>query len=248
MTRSPADQALVSVVVCSRRDPSDAAHQDAIAETIGVPHEYLRIDNRDGRYGICAAYNLGVERAQGDLIVFLHEDVWPRTPAWGAVLRDRFSSRLDVGLVGVAGTQRLESDNPAWPRAGRDYIRGQVVSGGFDGSGEALSVFNEAETDSDVVAVDGLFFAVRGALFRETAGAARIAFDAETFRGFHFYDLDISLQVLRGYKLLVTRGILVKHDSHGDFGASWRGDAMFFRKKWAKILPVDCSGLVDSPP
>ena len=76
----------ISVIVCSRADPAWTVHERNVAKTAGSAHEYLRIDNRSGRYGICAAYNKGIEQARGDILVFIHEDVFFMETNWAAVL------------------------------------------------------------------------------------------------------------------------------------------------------------------
>ena len=238
MSAAPAPSAapIVSVIVCSRRPPEMTDHEENVATTVGAPHEYVRVDNRDGRLGICAAYNLGVERAAGEVLVFVHEDVWFRSPDWGTVLRDKFARYPDVGLVGVIGSQRLLAGNPNWSGAGRPFHRGRLITTSRRDGSEVISTMDDEGVDADVVVVDGLFFAMRAALFEH------VLFDDKTFRGFHLYDIDMAMQVSRTHRLLVTRDILVKHDSHGSFEASWRTDAVFFLKKWGAHLPADCSG------
>ena len=231
---APSPASRVSVIVCSRRSPADVRHERDVAATVGVPHEYVRIDNRDGRYGICAAYNLGVERAAGEVLVFVHEDVWFRSPDWGAVLLDKFEQHPEVGLVGVMGSQRLIVNNPTWAGAGMPFNRGRLVTVSRRDGTELLAAMADDGADDYVIVVDGLFMAIRATLFD------RVRFDNETFRGFHQYDVDISQQVARTHRLLVTRDILVKHDSRGDFDAAWAMDAALFVKKWGARAIEDC--------
>jgi hypothetical protein len=67
---------MLSVIVCSAKDPAWTVHERNISKTIGTSFEYCRIDNRGKTTGICAAYNKGVNRAAGDILVFVHEDVF----------------------------------------------------------------------------------------------------------------------------------------------------------------------------
>ena len=197
---------MISVISCSRKDPSWDLHQRNVSKTAGSPHEYIRIDNRDGRFGLCAAYNKGVSLANGEILVFMHEDVFFMEGNWGTVLEKKFSDP-SVGLVGVAGTQYLFRDTPGWVVAGIPFIKGHVVHELNNGNIYHLTVFNWGKEDSDVVAVDGLFFAIRKSLFE------RIRFDEALFDQFHFYDLDICMQIRRTHRLIVTWDILVKHQS-----------------------------------
>ncbi|NLE01778.1 MAG: glycosyltransferase, partial [Fibrobacter sp.] len=179
---------MISVIVCSRYKSGYELHSRNIAKTIGTPYEYIVIDNSDNRYSLCSAYNEGVARAQGEICVFMHEDVFFMEGNWGKVLENKFEDST-IGLVGVAGSSYLFSDLPGWVAAGRPYIKGHVVHELQNGSVYNLTVFNWENTDQDVVVVDGLFFSIRKSLF------SSISFDEKTFDGFHFYDLDICMQI-----------------------------------------------------
>ena len=238
---SPSAGPLVSVIVCSRDAPGRVAHRDHVAGTIGCPHEYVRIDNHDGRFGICAAYNLGVTRALAPILAFVHEDVRFRRNDWGLALIERFATRPDVGLVGVAGYERLELGMLPWPRKHHQYLRGAMVCASPGDGGEVMSVFGDSEGDAEVAVVDGLFFAIRAELF------PTIAFDEGLFRGFHLYDFDISMQVAQSHRLLVTADILVRHHSRSSYGPGWRADAAFFVRKWQAHLPASAEQVPRGP-
>ena len=72
---------------------------------------------------------------------------------------------------------------------GSPFIHGKVVHEERDMGKLILTVFSEENKDIEAVAVDGLFFAMRKSLFDT------IRFDKDTFDRFHFYDLDICMQV-----------------------------------------------------
>ena len=231
----------ISVIVCSRTDFSDTLHERNIRKTVGsVPVEYLRIDNRDNRYCLGAAYNEGIRRAKGGIAVFLHEDVFFAEGDWGRKLIEKFRDPT-VGLVGVAGTEYLFADNPAWVAAGRPYIHGHVIHELDGGNVYNLTVFSWDREDADVVAVDGLFFVVRRELFPS------VSFDTATFDGFHFYDLDICMQVKKTHRCLVTWDVLVKHLSGGAFDAAWKRYALRFIEKYRNDLPASCAKTIPDP-
>ena len=225
---------MISVIVCSRQPATWDLHERNVAKTIGCEYEYVRIDNSANRYGICAAYNKGVEQAKGDILVFVHEDVFFMEIGWGAVLEKKFAANQKLGLVGVAGTQYLCADHPAWIRVGQPYIRGRVVHEINGGEQFTLSVFSWDKTDAFVVAVDGLFFGVLASLF------PAIRFDDVTFDKFHFYDLDICMQIRRTHSLMVTWDILLKHMSGGNVDASWMEAGRRFLAKYKNELPASC--------
>jgi hypothetical protein len=223
---------MISVVVCSRQPPAWDIHERNVAKTIGAEYEYIRIDNTAKTYGICAAYNKGVERAKGDILVFVHEDVFFMEPGWGKILESKFAGSQRTGLVGVAGTQYLFADSPAWIRAGQPYIRGRVVHELHGGASYILSIFSWDKSDAEVVAVDGLFIAIRASLFPS------IRFDDVTFDKFHFYDLDISMQVRKTHACIVTWDILLKHLSGGRADAQWVEAGKRFLEKYKNDLPA----------
>jgi hypothetical protein len=222
---------MISVIVCSRKDPADTLHRRNVCKTASREPEYLRFDNRLSPAGLCAVYNRGIAAARGDILVFMHEDVFFMDAGWDGALLRSFSDR-NVGMVGIAGTQYLGSEAPGWAAAGRPFIRGKVVH--ETGAGFHLTVFSWEKCDIEVVAVDGLFFAVRRCLFD------RIRFDETTFDGFHFYDLDLCMQVRKTHSIVVNPDIAVKHQSGGSFDAAWRGYAGRFVGKYRHELPASC--------
>lgn len=225
---------MVSVIVCSRKDPSDDQHRRNCRKTAGGAVEYVRIDNRDNRRGICRAYNEGVGKSSGDILAFLHEDAFFMEKNWDAALLKKFADPM-VGLVGVAGTQYLFAEHPGWVAAGRPFLKGRVVHETGNGANFHLTVFSPDPGDAEVVAVDGLFFAVRRTLF------GRVAFDEETFDGFHFYDLDLCMQVRKTHRIIVTSDIIIKHLSSGAFNAAWHVYGERFLRKYRSELPASCA-------
>ncbi|RPI76953.1 MAG: hypothetical protein EHM45_11010 [Desulfobacteraceae bacterium] len=231
----------ISVIVCSRESPQWNAHEQNVGRTVGLDHEYIRIPNQSGQYGICGAYNEGVGRAKGRILVFVHEDVFSMEPGWGRILNEKFSQDPSLGLVGVAGTQYLCVDHPAWLAAGEPFLRGRVVHESRAAHSIHLTVFSWDQSDTEVVAVDGLFLAIRAELF------PAIRFDADTFDGFHFYDLDICMQVRKTHKLVVTWDLLVKHLSKGTCDAIWAEAGERFLKKYRSELPACCVAAAPGP-
>ncbi|MBD3319541.1 MAG: glycosyltransferase [Chitinivibrionales bacterium] len=231
---------MISIIVCSRiSGPSRDIHERNVKKTIADECEYIRIDNTGNEYGLASAYNRGVDKARGSICVFMHEDAFFMEMGWGAALRKKFDADPGVGLVGVAGTQHLFAHDLRWHIAGRPYIRGRVIHELDKGSRFVLSVLSWDKADAEVVAVDGLFFAIRTELFNA------IRFDADNFHRFHFYDLDICMQVRQTHRCIVTWDLLLKHLSAGKNDADWYEAAGKFRRKYRRVLPVSC---VPDPP
>ncbi|MBN1307635.1 MAG: glycosyltransferase [Chitinispirillaceae bacterium] len=228
----------ISIIVCSRKGPSFALHERNLRKTVGTAScEYIRIDNRDNRYSLSAAYNEGVRRSRGGIAVFVHEDVFFMEGGWGEKLVGKFKDPT-IGLVGVAGTEYLFADEPGWVAAGRPFIHGHVIHELENGEVYNLTVFSWEKEDIDVVAVDGLFFAVRKELF------GTVGFDETVFDGFHFYDIDLCMQIRRTHRCIVTWDLLVKHQSGGSFDEHWKRYALRFIAKYRSELPASCAATV----
>jgi glycosyltransferase involved in cell wall biosynthesis len=223
---------MLSLIVCSRMAAQSDLHQRNVAKTVDAAYEYVRVNNAAGQAGICRAYNLGLAQAAGDIFVFMHEDAYFLNPGWGPVLERKFAADPALGLVGVAGTQYLFREHPGWAVAGLPFLRGRVIHD--DGVHQNLTVYCRDASDAEVVAADGLFLAIRAELFR------RIRFDEVTFDRFHFYDIDMCMQVRQTHKAIVTCDILLKHMSGGSFNAEWQGYAERFKLKHFERLPASC--------
>ncbi len=221
---------MISVIVCSKYAGGLETHRRHVELTIGFPHEYIPIDNSENRHSLCSAYNAGTKAAKGDLCVFVHEDVFFLTPAWGSFLWRKFHNPR-VGIVGLAGSQLLLPESQRWFAAGRPYLKGHVVH--HDGDMIISTPFSpERSGDHEVAVVDGLMMAVRSSLFKS------ISFDEKVFDSFHFYDLDICMQARRTHDVIVTCDILVKHLSGGAFYGAWDEQAKKFLNKYAAELPA----------
>ncbi len=227
---------MISVIVCSRREPAWDLHERNIAATIGVDYEYIRIENTTSPRGICAVYNEGAQKARYECVVFVHEDVFFMEQGWGKVLLGKFTN-AHIGLVGVAGTEVLYGSDLRWHIAGQPHIKGRLVHEIPTHSLFVLTVYSWDKTDAEVVVADGLFLAMRKSLF------STIRFDDATFKAFHFYDFDICMQVRTSHSCIVTWDILVKHFSGGKNDPTWHDAAALFKEKYAGELPALTPGI-----
>ncbi|MEK6964010.1 MAG: glycosyltransferase [Nanoarchaeota archaeon] len=216
---------MISLILCSHELDALKKCKEVIEKTIGVPHEFIVLDNQKNQYSLAQAYNLGAQRAQYNYLVFVHEDVTFLTQNWGSVLIKLFD-RVDVGAVGLAGTTCLTEGN--WCSLGMPYTYGRVIHD--DDSGSFLSKFSEEKGPHEVVALDGLFLACRKEIIQE------IPFDEQTFDGFHLYDLDWSLRVAQRHKVLVMTDILVLHTG-GSYDEAWQNYKKKFEQKHHDLLP-----------
>jgi GT2 family glycosyltransferase len=209
---------MISVIICSVNPllfSRIRSHYDQLLAP--EPHEIIGI--HDAR-GICEGYNRGLAQSKGDLVIFSHDDIEIWTPDFYSRLR-RHMQRFDI--VGVAGTSRLIG--AAWAASAKPYTAGQItqpVVGEFQ-----VSFFGACRRAmADLQALDGLFLAFRRDVIQS------VGWDADTFRGFHCYDIDCTYRAFRqGYKLAAAIDIPIFHQSGGNYDTTWQSDADRFMAK-----------------
>lgn len=228
---------MISIIICSRQSDISLELKDNISTTIGCEYELVVIDNSANKYNIFQAYNEGVNRAKGEILCFIHDDVLFRTEGWGLVLIEILSDSI-VGIIGVEGCHFLPDTPLYWSNS--PFVSDYVIDNdhGILQDFFKCDYFDE-DGMSEVVVCDGVFFCMR------TEIANMVRFDEEYYNGFHMYDMDICMQVReKGFCIYVTNKILLEHAwSEGDMKTK-KGMNLFeinlekFCKKWNNILPM----------
>lgn len=217
----PAQRRSVSFIICSHRPEMLQKTLASIKPRLSaLSAEYICIDDAKS---LAEGYNRGIRQATGDILVFCHHDIEIVSPDFEARLLEAIAA---YDVVGLAGTSRLQS--PTWLDSGPPWLHGQVVYPA--GDGYVLNIFGDSafELFGGLEAVDGYFFAVR----REVV--QKVEFDADTFDGFHLYDLDFTYRChLAGFSLGVANRLYIAHDSAGNYDASWEMHAKRFCDKFA---------------
>jgi len=235
---------LISIILCSR-DPQAASWVVSNLKRTAANPDRLEIlvrDNHTYPRGICAVYNEAALDCQGEILVFMHEDAYMMETGWDDVLCQKFAADANLGVLGVAGSCFMGMNPPLWSKAGPPWTFGKVTHE-LDGGREFfLTVFNERDGDQEVAVLDGVWFAARRSVVMSCP------FDAVTFPGFHFYDMDFCLQAGCLCKLVATTDIRVKHLSPGNFDHSWREAAQRFSEKWKAVLPMHKGPVASFPP
>lgn len=215
----------VSVVVCSI-DRAKLARVDASYRKRLGP-ALLEIIAFDDARSLAEAYNRGLDRVRGDVVVFSHDDI--------ELLAPDFASRLEAhlaqhDLVGIAGTTRLVGG--AWHLAGEPYDAMLVVAPHPQTGTPTMVIEGRGPlVVPGMQALDGVFLATR------TTTAQALRFDADTFDGFHLYDLDFTFRAhLAGLQLAVCRDLVLWHASQGRYDARWDLARQRFERKFAGRL------------
>lgn len=209
----------ISFIVCS----ITPAKLDALSRNLGrcLDGKAWELIHISDAKSLCEGYTRGALRAVGELLVFCHDDI--------EIVCDGFHRRLinaceGADVVGVTGTTLVSG--PAVPWSGSPHVHGRVTHIASDGKLlPSISSLASARVDR-AQAIDGLFIAT----WRHVV--ERLGFDAETFSGFHFYDIDFSYRAFRaGLNVRIQSDIALIHHSAGVFGSDyWRYADRFLAK------------------
>lgn len=185
----------------------------------------------ENRLGLPYVYNPFLQGAtDADIVVFLHDDVWLNDHALLEKLRLALQ-RFDV--VGVAGSIRRKSGQPAWlftARSGMAFVseKPKFLSGAVaHGKPGLSSVSFYGPTPAHCELVDGVLLAVRSDVARQSG----LLFDPRFT--FDFYDMDFCRTVRKKGLSLGTWPLDIIHESGGEFGkASWEEALQKYQDKW----------------
>jgi len=219
-----ANPGMFSIIVCSNRPAlAEAVRRHYATLFESRESEFILIDDATS---LSEGYTRGVQRSRGEHLVFSHDDVEFVSPDVALRLRQHLR---DHDVVGIAGATRMVDG--AWFDAGDPYTFGLVIYPDQGGQYTIRYVGAGPRCVSQIHALDGCFIACR----REVAET--VGFDAETFDGFHFYDVDFTFRAhLRGYRLAVCRDLALIHASQGNFDDTWQRYRERFEAKHAGRL------------
>lgn len=201
-----------------------------------MPYELVVVDNSTNKYSIFEAYNIGVKRSKGTILCFMHDDIFYHTDNWGVKLLEHFTDE-DTGAIGIAGTPYATKMPGSW--WGGNLVNLQQLSTHKD---ELILQTKQVSTPvsnrNQVILLDGVWFCIRKSLFNE------IKFDEVIYSDFHFYDVDICMQVAtQKAQIYCVYDILIEHTSSGNVNKAWIDNAIKFQQKWEKILPLKSANI-----
>lgn len=216
----------ISVIICSidagKFAQASQGYRQLLAE---FPHEIIGI--HDAR-SLAEGYNRGMQRATGDIFIFSHDDI--------LILDRQFARKIvarleEYDLLGFAGADRIIDG--AWAMVDLPYLHGAVAHAPPGRQLLTLTLFGAQQwpVAANIKAIDGLCMITR----RDVA--LNVGFDADTFDGFHLYDIDFSFSAHRaGYRVGVCCDIPLIHYSEGSFDAGQERFSRRFVEKHADHL------------
>lgn len=228
---------MISIIISTYRSENLKALNISIQKTIGVPYEIIAIQN-NGEKGICEVYNNGASKAIYNILCFCHEDIVILTQDWGECVKKLFDENSNLGLLGVAGSTYKSVVPAGWALI--PPTRSVNIIQHFKFSDDVTYNHYENykhESLTSVACIDGVWMCTKKEI------ALKIKFDQDTFKSFHCYDIDFSLNILKHYTVAVTYDILLEHFSEGKFDKSWIIENIKFYKKWVRTLPINLDNL-----
>jgi len=231
---------MLSFITLSHRPELADSLRLSLQSSLGssVMWELIVIDG--AKHDLFTGYNEGASRAKGDELCFVHHDV----QFLGNLLSFRTSFDLlknpSTGFIGIAGAVRLDADGTLWsnPTPEERFLlsdcRGMALVPGDNPFGvKGLCWPTVGAIFGPTLVVDGVILLCTRRLFDSLNG-----FDSNTFKGFHFYDIDISLRAHLANKPNYIAPIPLYHGSTGNYDQDWDAARQVFLKKHGHLLPL----------
>ena len=182
---------MIDFVTLSRHASNVEALERSIAAWLnGSRHAWNLLALDGNRHDLFSGYNLGASQGKGDLLAFVHDDV---EFLGNALTVDRPLALLEAistGFIGVAGSRLLPSNACWWQGNTQQEGRGMVIHLGAGEFGWHCNVWPAPFGLFGRIAVlDGLLLICHRSTWERLGG-----FDAVSYRGFHFYDIDITFR------------------------------------------------------
>lgn len=207
---------MISFIICSHRPEFlDKCKQSIINSINNVcDYEFVVVEGKKG--GIFRAYDRGAKSAKFPILCFLHEDVELLSYNYWVEPLQSLLSLERTGLVGVAGSKDFTRDGRWWAPNNR-------LSGAVMHSNNNQEWFTSYGPYGEVVMVDGLIFFINKEIYNRLGG-----YQKTDLKGYHYYDVDLSLRAhWEGYRNY-TISLLVRHSSVGEMPPEWSIN----RQKW----------------
>jgi GT2 family glycosyltransferase len=214
-------------IVYSTRTPNKQ-FQEYIKKSIGVKeYEIYEIVN-NGSKSLTECYNEGLDKTKNNIVVFCHDDIILKE-GWGKKVLKHFKE-TEYGILGMAGTTDM-SEIGRWWQDNTKMVG--IVSHSHEGkTWENRYSTNFEDEVIETVMLDGLFFVVN-------KEKIKTRFD-ETFKGFHFYDVDFTFNNhLNGVKVGVMFDVKITHKSIGATNDEWEKNREQFVEKYKGKLPYN---------
>lgn len=190
----------------------------------GIPKvRVIRNEINTGNYPL---FQQGLKESEGEIIAFLHSDVFVYQRGWDEQVISQFDSRPEMGLIGFIGSTELDN----WGGRGMGTVsnmQGKIIphkhdTGNWTGSPAHVHGAVSAGMTVDGSVVDGCVMIFRKSVLEKI--------EVKNIPPHHFYDRIMSCQVIEaGYKV----GILgIEFDHISGQTANTQGKWQDTSKNW----------------
>ncbi len=229
---------MFSILICSINVSYLEKLKINIQETIGNEYELLVWDNLANTKPISEVYNLLAEQARYPYYCFIHEDIQFQTENWSANLLSAFENNTETGFIGIAGSKYKSRTPSGWSTGLLDLDYCNIFHKNKNGKVDHLYNNPRQAVIEPVVNIDGVFIVMRKEVWKSSR------FNENLLRGFHLYDIDISFQATKKWRIFVIFNIDILHFTEGgNYGDEWVKDTMNWHKTYSKELPQVVDGI-----
>jgi GT2 family glycosyltransferase len=207
-------------------------------------HKLTVVDGN--RYDLFAGYNAGAAQTSGDILVFIHDDVQIIGNVLSFARPIRHLTDPATGFIGGFGSKLLNERGTWWEKnQPKQQIAENCLGMVFCPSANEFSMDAAVWPGltarfGRVLVVDGVLLMCHRRTFDRLGG-----FDAATYKGFHFYDVDITFRAhqlgLKNY----AAPLPMLHASLGKYGDDWEINRKIFVEMHRASLPC---AIVDAIP
>ncbi len=226
---------MIDFITLSRDDTKIQTLTKTIAAWFqGSPQEWnlIRIDG--ARFDIFSGYNLGASQGTGEILVFVHDDVQFLGNRLTLEKPLELFRASDTGFLGIAGTRVLLEHACWWASKPESAGRGMVCHPAAGEFGIQWDVWpmQQAGQFGRVAVLDGVLLMCKRETWNRLGGL-----DSTNYRGFHFYDIDVTFRALQLGLVNYAVPIPVFHNHIGMPTPDWQENQQIFLRKFGKYLP-----------
>jgi Glycosyltransferase like family len=223
---------MFSILVCSINVSFLEKLKINVRETIGSEYEILVWDNLAEQKPITEVYNRLALQARYPYWCFIHEDIRFETKNWAENLLSAFNQHPETGLIGMAGARYKSKTPSGWSTGLKELDFCNIYHQDKNGQTKHIYMNPKQSLFVPVVNVDGVFMAIRREVWNS------VQYNTEQLKGFHLYDIDFSLHVLKHWKAAILFNIDIMHFTEGgNYGNAWLEPTLHWHALYSNQLP-----------
>ncbi len=209
------------ICVYNNQEMVDSMAESCKTQTVGLDNiELVLINNTKGEFkSAAAALNYGADKAQGDKLIFLHQDIeFLREDALEYI--EDYLDKNPRALIGAAGVTCRDKG-----------FDGEIVSSMY--AGPDKTKYSDEENPREGFVLDECLFGCNRELFKT------IRFDEKVCDGWHLYAADLCLQaVINSFEVVILPLPQVWHKSNGNADKAYFATQNELAKKYRKNFKI----------